>query len=91
MVLSPLVRLWSDSVGGPVAMGYVRKGHAACLIAGTALELEVRGKRLPAKVQMLPFAPSSIITAKRNNENEIHLTNEENFQSCQKIILHQGS
>lgn len=45
---------FGPSVGGPVAMGYVGKKYTE---AGTALELEVRGKRLPAKVQLLPFAP----------------------------------
>lgn len=43
---------FGPSVGGPVAMGYVTMEHAK---AGTALELEVRGKRLPAKIQPLPF------------------------------------
>ncbi len=40
------------SVGGPIAMGYVAAPHAA---DGTALAIEVRGKRLPATVVPLPF------------------------------------
>ncbi len=45
---------FGPSVGGPVAMGYVKSDHAK---AGTELELLVRGKRLPATVQPLPFVP----------------------------------
>lgn len=40
------------SVGGPIAMGYVAAPHAA---DGTALAIEVRGRRLPATVVPLPF------------------------------------
>lgn len=43
---------YGPSVGGPVAMGYVASAHAA---DGTALEIEVRGRRLPARVVPLPF------------------------------------
>jgi aminomethyltransferase len=43
---------FAPSVGGPVAMGYVAAAHAA---DGTALEIEVRGKRLPATVVPMPF------------------------------------
>jgi aminomethyltransferase len=43
---------FAPSVGGPVAMGYVQTAHAA---DGTALEIEVRGKRLPATVVPMPF------------------------------------
>jgi len=45
---------FGPSVGGPVAMGYVRADHAAI---GTTLQLMVRGKALPAKVAAMPFAP----------------------------------
>ena len=45
---------FGPSVGGPVAMGYVRPDHAAI---GTQLNLMVRGKALPAKVAAMPFAP----------------------------------
>lgn len=45
---------YGPSVGGPVAMGYVQTAYSE---PDTALELEVRGKRLPAHVQKLPFAP----------------------------------
>ena len=45
---------FGPSVGGPVAMGYVKKQFAA---PDTELQLEVRGKRLPAKTHTLPFAP----------------------------------
>ncbi len=41
-------------MNGPVAMGYVARAHAA---DGTALELLVRGKPLPARVVPLPFHP----------------------------------
>ncbi|OYW54079.1 MAG: glycine cleavage system protein T [Rhizobiales bacterium 35-68-8] len=43
---------FGPSVGGPVAMGYVPPALAA---PGTALELLVRGKSLPARVVTLPF------------------------------------
>jgi aminomethyltransferase len=43
---------FAPSVGGPVAMGYVAASHAA---DGTALEIEVRGKRLAATVVPMPF------------------------------------
>jgi aminomethyltransferase len=45
---------FGPSVNGPVAMGYVAREHAA---DGTALELMVRGKALPASVAPLPFHP----------------------------------
>ena len=45
---------FGPSVNGPVAMGYVARGHAA---DGTPLELMVRGKALPAAVAPLPFHP----------------------------------
>ena len=45
---------FGPSVGRPVAMGYVETAHAK---AGTALELTVRGKALPAEVAKLPFQP----------------------------------
>ncbi len=43
---------FGPSVDGPVAMGYVKAAFAS---PGTALVLEVRGKKLPARVQALPF------------------------------------
>jgi len=45
---------FGPSAERPVAMGYV---VAQCASVGTALEAEVRGKRLPAEVARLPFAP----------------------------------
>ncbi len=45
---------FGPSANGPIAMGYVAAAHAA---PGTALQLIVRGKPLPAKVAALPFAP----------------------------------
>ena len=45
---------FGPSANGPVAMGYVARAHAA---DGTALELMVRGKPLPARVAPLPFIP----------------------------------
>lgn len=45
---------FGPSLGGPVAMGYVRKDLAQ---DGTPLHLIVRGKSLPATVAPLPFVP----------------------------------
>ena len=45
---------FSPSLNHPVAMAYVSAAHAA---PGTALTIEVRGKRLPATVVPLPFVP----------------------------------
>ncbi|WP_235907895.1 glycine cleavage system aminomethyltransferase GcvT [Siccirubricoccus phaeus] len=45
---------FGPSLGGPMAMGYVAREHAA---DGTALELLVRGKPLPARVAPMPFIP----------------------------------
>ncbi|MBT7613907.1 MAG: hypothetical protein HN577_11920, partial [Rhodospirillaceae bacterium] len=42
------------TVGGPVAMGYVRNDLAA---PGTALELDLRGKGVAAEVVAMPFVP----------------------------------
>ena len=45
---------FGPTAGGPVAMGYVRRDLAE---NGTALNLLVRGKQLPARVAPLPFVP----------------------------------
>jgi aminomethyltransferase len=45
---------FGPSVGGPVSMGYVTSDFAE---AGTAVELLVRGKPLPAQVAVMPFTP----------------------------------
>lgn len=45
---------FGPSLGGPMAMGYVARDHAA---DGTALELLVRGRPLAARVAPLPFIP----------------------------------
>jgi aminomethyltransferase len=45
---------FGPTVGGPIAMGYVRPGHAA---DGTPLGLVIRGKVHPARVAPLPFVP----------------------------------
>ena len=45
---------FAPSLNHPIAMAYVDAAHAA---PGTPLEIEVRGKRLPAKVAALPFVP----------------------------------
>ena len=45
---------FSPSLERPIAMGYVEAGLAAI---GTALEIEVRGKRIFATVVPLPFIP----------------------------------
>lgn len=46
---------FGPSVGGPIAMGYVERSHAA---EGTALSLVVRGVAHPAHVVPLPFVPT---------------------------------
>lgn len=45
---------FAPSVGAPVAMGYVASAHNQ---PGTALEAEVRGKRVPVTVAAMPFIP----------------------------------
>lgn len=45
---------FGPSLNGPCAMGYVARPHAA---DGTALDLMVRGKALPARVAATPFVP----------------------------------
>ena len=45
---------FSPTLNAPIAMGYVPPSHAA---PGTALQLVVRGKSLPARVTKLPFVP----------------------------------
>jgi aminomethyltransferase len=45
---------FGPTVGGPVAMGYVAREAAA---PGTALNLTVRGKPLPARIAAMPFTP----------------------------------
>jgi len=45
---------FSPTLGAPIAMAYVASDHAA---TGTALEVEVRGKRLAATVSPTPFVP----------------------------------
>jgi aminomethyltransferase len=45
---------FSPTLGAPIAMAYVAAAHAAI---GTALDIEVRGKRLAATVSPTPFVP----------------------------------
>jgi aminomethyltransferase len=45
---------FAPTLGHPIAMAYVDAAHAA---DGTELEIEVRGKRLPARVVPTPFVP----------------------------------
>jgi aminomethyltransferase len=45
---------FSPTLGHPIAMAYVDKAHTS---EGAVLELEVRGKRLPARVVPMPFVP----------------------------------
>ena len=45
---------FSPSLNHPIAMAYVAAAQAA---PGTALEIDVRGKRLPARVVPMPFVP----------------------------------
>ena len=43
---------FSPTLGHPIAMGYVDAAHAEI---DTALEVQVRNKRLPARVAKMPF------------------------------------
>jgi aminomethyltransferase len=45
---------FGPTVGGPVALGYVRAAQAA---PASPLQLSIRGKPHPAKVVPLPFVP----------------------------------
>lgn len=45
---------FSPTLGHPIAMGYVDAAHAEI---GTSLEVQVRNKRLPARVAKMPFVP----------------------------------
>lgn len=45
---------FSPSLNHPIAMAYVDAAHAA---AGSTLTIDMRGKRLPARVVPLPFVP----------------------------------
>jgi aminomethyltransferase len=45
---------FGPTVGGPIALGYVRAEHAA---PGSPLQLQIRGKPHPARVVELPFVP----------------------------------
>ena len=47
---------FGPTVGGPVAMGYVNTAHA---VAGTALNIELRGRTVAATVADLPFLPAN--------------------------------
>jgi aminomethyltransferase len=49
---------FAPSVGAPIAMGYVAAAHSA---VGTALEAEVRGKRVPLTVAPMPFVPHNYV------------------------------
>ena len=49
---------FSPSLGGPIAMGYVRRDLAA---EGTVLDLMVRGQHVPGRVATLPFVPHRYI------------------------------
>lgn len=49
---------FSPTLGHPIAMAYVDAAHTA---PGSELELEVRGKRLPARVAALPFVPHNYV------------------------------
>lgn len=44
----------SPSLSAPIAMGWVDTAHSTL---GTVLEIEVRGKRIPANVSPMPFVP----------------------------------
>jgi aminomethyltransferase len=46
---------FGPTVGGPIAMGYVKSDSAA---VGTAVQLMVRGKPIAAEIVALPFVPA---------------------------------
>jgi aminomethyltransferase len=52
---------FGPTLGGPLAMGYVAKSHAA---AGTPVVLVVRGKDLAAKIVKMPFVPHRYFRAR---------------------------
>jgi aminomethyltransferase len=52
---------FAPSIGAPIAMGYVAAPHFAI---GTALEAEVRGKRVPVTVAAMPFIPHNYVRQK---------------------------
>jgi aminomethyltransferase len=45
---------FAPTLGHPIAMAYIDSAHTA---PGTPLEVEVRGKRLPARIVPTPFVP----------------------------------
>ena len=45
---------FSPTLSRPIAMAYIAADYSG---DGTALEVEVRGKRLPASVSPMPFVP----------------------------------
>jgi aminomethyltransferase len=49
---------YGPSVAAPIAMGYVASPHAG---DGTALAIEVRGRRLPATVVPMPFVSKTYV------------------------------
>ena len=49
---------FAPSLGHPIAMAYVTASHAA---DGTALEIDVRGRRLAATVTPMPFKPKNYV------------------------------
>lgn len=49
---------FAPSVQAPIAMGYVSSAHSG---AGTALEAEVRGKRIGLTVTKMPFIPHTYV------------------------------
>ncbi|MEQ1726693.1 MAG: glycine cleavage system aminomethyltransferase GcvT [Sphingopyxis sp.] len=52
---------FAPSLGVPIAMGYVESVHAA---PGTALEAEVRGRRIAMSVTAMPFIPHNYVRKK---------------------------
>ena len=51
---------FSPSLGAPIAMAYVASD---CAADGTPLEIEVRGKRLMARVVPMPFKAKNYVRA----------------------------
>jgi aminomethyltransferase len=60
---------FAPSVGAPIAMGYVATAYTA---PGTALEAEVRGKRVPLTVSAMPFVPHHYIRRAVSSETATH-------------------
>jgi aminomethyltransferase len=59
---------FAPTLGHPIAVAYVANAEAE---PGTTLEIDVRGKRLPATVVPLPFVPHRYHRANSNQTNQM--------------------